>query len=160
MILRRFLVLAFLLTAFGAATSGSAEAREVRYFVLQKTGLFEITEQATGGRFIGSPTGENIQVPGVGVLAVRGRTDRATRGETVVTQIRGSGAAKVAVTSTTERGRVRTIFAGTVPLPLVVPQPVSIDPDFDQVVVKLELGGRTITRRLPIGIRPKSVVHP
>jgi len=154
MISRHGFLLAFVLTALGVTTGASAEAQEIRYFVKQSTGLFEITGAATGGRFVTGATGERIQVPGAGTMAVQGRTDRAKRGETVVTQVCGSGVAAVSVTYTRPTGSLKTIFAGSVPLPIVVPQNVSLDPDVDNVVVAVGQKGKTLSRRLPIGTRP------
>lgn len=142
------------LSATGAALGGATEAQEVRYFVLQSTGLFEITGQATGGRFVVSAGAEKIDVPGIGVRTVQGRTDRAQRGETVVTQLRGSGLAQVRVTYTMESGRRKKIFAGVLPIPLVDPKMVAVDPNFDSVVVTVTQNGTPISRRLPIGTRP------
>ncbi len=56
----------------------------IRYFVIQSTGLFEITDVATGGRFVIAPTSERFVVDGRS-MQVRGRTDRVRRGEKYVT---------------------------------------------------------------------------
>jgi hypothetical protein len=56
----------------------------IRYFVIQSTGLFEITDVATGGRFVIAPTSERFVVDGRS-MQVRGRTDRVRRGERYVT---------------------------------------------------------------------------
>jgi len=151
MFMRRgtFLALALALTA-----STSAKAQDIRYFVKQSTGLFEITSTATGGLFVVNPTGETIKVDGLGSLPVRGRTDRASRGETVVNQIRGSGKAAVAVTYQPQSGGRQTIFSGPIGLPLVLPRSVSPSSDVDNVVVSVTQNGKTTTRRLPIGTRP------
>ena len=150
---RRMLGLGLMVLA-GMLGAGSAEAQDIRYFVKQSTGLFEITGAATGGVFVVyKSVTENINVPGLGVLPVRGRTDRAQRGETVVTQITGSGSATVSVVYTTEAGAKKTIFAGTVPLPLVVPQNVSLSSNLDNLVVSATQGAKTVSRRLPIGSR-------
>ena len=154
MISRHGFLLAFVLTALGVTTGSSAEAQQIRFFVKQSTGVFEITNAAAGGRFVNAPTGERIQVPGAGTMAVQGRTDRARRGETVVTQVLGSGVAQVSVTYTPPTGSLKTIFAGSLPLPIVVPQNVSLDPNVDNVVVAVGQKGKTVSRRLPIGTRP------
>ena len=148
---RAFMMLAMLSAIMVSAAAASAQ--EVRYFVVQSTGLFEIRNVSTGGRFTISPTNEYIRVAGKS-LQVRGFTDRATRGETVVTQVRGSGPAHVAVTFHPQGGRLRTIFAGNVGLPLVVPQTVSPNANLDNVTVTVNQYGRTTSRRLPIGSRP------
>jgi hypothetical protein len=56
----------------------------IRYFVIQSTGLFEITDVATGGSFVIAPTNEFFVVDGRS-MQVRGRTDRVRRGESYVT---------------------------------------------------------------------------
>jgi len=122
--------------------------------VVQSTGLFEITSTATGGRFVIAPTNEFINVPGVGVRQVRGRTDRAQRTEVVVTQVRGGGAAAVRVTFQPSGGSVQTVFNQNVGLPLVVPRTVSPNTNVDNLTVAVTQNGRTISRRLPIGSRP------
>jgi hypothetical protein len=142
------------LSATGAALGGAAEAQEVRYFVLQSTGLFEITGEATGGLFVISAEGEHIDIPGIGVRPVQGRTDRAQSGETVVTQLRGNGLAQVRVTYTMDTGRRKKIFSGNLPIPLVDPTMVTVDADFDSVVVTVTQNGTPTSRRLPIGTRP------
>ncbi|MEI8368932.1 MAG: hypothetical protein WCJ31_10925 [Planctomycetia bacterium] len=141
-----------LMVLAGMLGAGSAEAQDIRYFVNQSTGLFEITATATGGKFVVAPTGEKIVVNKVSI-PVQGRTDRAQRGETVVTQITGSGSATVSVVYTTEAGAKKTIFAGPASLPLVVPQTVSLSSNLDNLVVSATQGAKTVSRRLPIGSR-------
>jgi hypothetical protein len=148
---RRMLGLGLMVLA-GMLGAGSAEAQDIRYFVRQSTGLFEITATATGGKFVIAPTGEKIVVNKVSI-PVQGRTDRAQRGETVVTQVRGSGLAAVKVVFTPQGSATRTIFSGTVPLPLVVPQTVSLSSNVDNLVVSSTQGAKTVSRRLPIGSR-------
>jgi hypothetical protein len=149
---RTFTVLAMLSAMMLSAASASAQ--EIRYFVVQSTGLFEITNRSTGGRFTIVPTNERIQVQGRGSLQVRGYTDRASRSEVVVTQIRGSGLAQASVTFQPQIGRSRTIFSGHIALPSVVPQTVSPDTNFDNLTVTVSQNRRTVSRRLPIGTRP------
>lgn len=149
---RRVLGLGLMVLA-GMLGAGSAEAQDIRYFVRQSTGLFEITATATGGRFVIAPTGEKIVVNKVSI-PVQGRTDRAARLETVVTQVRGSGLAAVKVTFTPQGSATQTIFSGSsVPLPLVVPQTVSPKTSVDNVTVTATQGAKTVSRRLPIGTR-------
>ena len=148
----RFLI-AILLTVPAALTDTAAEAQQVRFFVRRSTGLFEITAGATGGRFGLAPTGATSQVPGVGALAVVGRTDRSSNGETVVTQVRGSGLAQVSVTYAAANGLPRTLLAAAVPLPFVVPQSLSPRSAFDGFTVAVTQGGKTVSRRFPIGSR-------
>lgn len=149
---RLFLALAMAFAGFGF--SSQADAQQIRYFVKQSTGLFEITSQSTGGTFVVAPTGESIMVPGVGALPVRGRTDRVSRGETVVNQIRGSGLAYAKVTYTPNGRGLATIFEGTIGLPFVLPRMVSMSGVVDNLVVAVTQNGKTTSRRLPIGSRP------
>jgi hypothetical protein len=135
-------------------SAAAASAQEIRYFVVQSTGLFEITGRATGGRFLTEPTNERIHVPGRGLLQVRGVTDRASRTEIVATQIRGSGNAHVSVTFRPQGGNLTNIFSGVLGLTAVVPQMVSARADLDNVTVTVSQNGRTVSRRLPIGRRP------
>jgi|GEM_PF-2170562 len=135
-------------------SAAAASAQEIRYFVVQSTGLFEVTSRSTGGRFTIAPTNERIQVPGRGLLQVRGSTDRAQRLEVVATQIRGSGLSHTSVTFHPQGGQLRTIFSGPLPLPAVVPQTVSPSTSVDNVTVTVSQNGRTVSRRLPIGSRP------
>jgi hypothetical protein len=149
---RRMLGLGLMVLA-GMLGAGSAEAQDIRYFVKQSTGLFEITATATGGKFVVAPTGEKIVVNKVSI-PVQGRTDRVQRLETVVTQVRGSGLAAVKVTFTPPSGVAQLIFFNSsTPLPLIDTQTVSADPNFDNLVVSVTQSGKTISRRLPIGKR-------
>jgi hypothetical protein len=149
---RTFTVLAIVGAMMVSAAAASAQ--EIRYFVVQSTGLFEVTSRSTGGRFTIAPTSEYIQVSGRGLLQVRGTTDRASRGEVVATQVRGSGLSHTSVTFQPPGGPLSTIFSGPLPLPAVVPQPVSTITNVDNVTVTVSLNGRTVSRRLPIGSRP------
>ena len=151
---RRMLGLGLMVLA-GMLGAGSAEAQDIRYFVRQSTGLFEITGAATGGKFVVyKSVTENINVPGLGVLPVRGRTDRVQRLETVVTQVRGSGLAAVKVTFTPQNEATKPIFSSpSIPLPLVVPQTVSPKTNVDNVTVTVTQNAKTVSRRLPIGSR-------
>jgi hypothetical protein len=133
---------------------GAIHAQEIRYFVVQSTGLFEVKNISTGGRFTVAPTNEYIHVGGRGVLQVRGYTDRAARSEIVATQVRGVGTASVSVTYTPPGGRAQSIFAGPLNLTAVVPQPVSANTSYDNITVNVAQSGRLVTRRLPVGSRP------
>lgn len=148
---RAFMMLAMLSAI--TVSAAAASAQEIRYFVVQSSGLFEVRNVSTGGRFTIAPTNEYISVNGR-VMQVRGFTDRASRGETVFTHVRGSGAAFVSVTFHPQGGRLQTIFAREIGLPLGVPQTVSLSTNFDNVTVAVTQRGRTTSRRLPIGSRP------
>jgi hypothetical protein len=150
---RRFFALMVVLSAL-AASAGSADAQQIKYYVVQSSGLFEITSQSTGGRFTISPRNEFIHVHEIGRLQVRGVTDRASRRETVATQIRGSGIAHVTVAFQPENGITSIIFSGPVQLPFVIPKNVRPNANFDNVTVTVRQNGNTVTRRLPIGTRP------
>ena len=136
----------------GLLGAGSAEAQDIRYFVRQSTGLFEITATATGGKFVIAPTAERIVVGGVAIL-VRGRTDRASHAETVVTQIRGVGQAVVTASFIPPGATKQIIFSRTVPLPFVDPKPASLSSAPDNYTVTVTQNLKTVTRRLPIGTR-------
>ena len=142
--------------AIGATllTMGAAGAQEIRYFVVQSSGVFEVKNTSTGGRFVVAPTSECINVPGRGLLQVRGYTDRAQRLETVATQLRGSGVASVNVTYCPQGGSTRTIYSGNLGLTVVVPQTVSANANVDNITVNVFQNGRWVTRRLPVGTRP------
>jgi hypothetical protein len=149
---RRAFMLLAMLSAI-TVSAAAASAQEIRYFVVQSSGLFEIRNVSTGGRFTIAPTNEHIHVNGR-AIQVRGFTDRASRGETVVTHVRGSGVAHVAVTFHPQGGRLQTIFAQNIGLPLTVPRTVSPSTNFDNVTVAVSQHGRNTSRRLPIGSRP------
>lgn len=136
----------------GLLGAGSAEAQDIRYFVRQSTGLFEITATATGGKFVIAPTAERIVVGGV-AIPVRGRTDRASHAETVVTQIRGVGQAVVTASFIPPGATKQIIFSRTVPLPFVDPKPASLSSSPDNYTVTVTQNLKTVTRRLPIGTR-------
>jgi hypothetical protein len=152
---RRIFMLVLALAGSGAAVSvgNVINAAEIRYFVTQSTGLFEV-KGSTGGRFITQPTSEYINVPGRGVLRVVGYTDRASRGEIVVSQVRGSGMATIWVTRTTNGQIIPIVPQFTTALPIVVARTVSPSTDFDNITGYVTVGGNTISRRLPIGTRP------
>lgn len=136
----------------GLLGAGSAEAQDIRYFVRQSTGLFEITATATGGKFVIAPTAEKILVGGV-ALPVRGRTDRASNAETVVTQIRGVGQAVVTASYAPLGATKQIIFSRTVPLPFADPKPAPLSSYIDNYSVTVTQNLKTVTRRLPIGVR-------
>ncbi|MEI8368931.1 MAG: hypothetical protein WCJ31_10920 [Planctomycetia bacterium] len=146
---RRFFGLGVVVLA-GLLGAGSAEAQDIRFFVKQTAGLFEITATATGGKFVIAPTGEKIVVDGV-AIPVQGRTDRASNAETVVTQVRGSGQAFVTVSYAPSPGTRQAIFSGQVILPYVFPPIRSLY--FDNYTVTVTQYIKTVTRRLPIGPR-------
>ena len=134
--------------------ASESQAAGIRYFVIQSSGLFEVTDRATGGRFTPNVTGERIQVPGRGLLPVVGQTDRASRGESVVNQVTGSGVATIWVTRTSG-GRTSTIVpAFQAGLPIVVSTLVSANANDDNITGYVRQNGATISHRLPIGTRP------
>ena len=138
-----------------AFLAGSADAANIRFFVKQSSGLYEI-KGSTGGRFVTAPTGERISVTGSGILPVVGYTDRAARGETFVGLAEGSGSGTLAVTYTYQpTGRTNYLFG---PFPIFLPsnsgfQIVPTDPLKDNVTAVVVVGSRTDSRRLPIGTR-------
>jgi len=155
MVRRAFVGMALVaLTAAWAGAANTAEAAGIRYFVIQSSGLFEV-KGSTGGRFITQPTSEFIHVPGTGAVRVVGYTDRAQRGERIVSQVTGSGLATIWVTSTNSRGQTKNLVpqfqAG---LPLVVSTIVSPDADNDNITGFVRQNNATTSRRLPVGTRP------
>lgn len=151
---RRFFAIAFSTMLFAGASN--LEAANIRFFVKNGSGLYEV-KGSTGGRFVTSPTGERINAIGLGVLPVLGYTDRAQRGESLVGMAEGSGLAVLTVTYQDQfSGRTSYILRPTnVPLTwaqggLTVPVPANQD----NVIATVQQGGRTDSRRLPIGTRP------
>ncbi len=136
----------------------AADAQSIRYFVRQSSGLFEVkSTPASGGRFVVAPTGEWIAIPGLGSLPVRGYTDRAMRGETVIARGEGSGRAKFTVTRTNQAGHVFLVFSREGTLPTITPPfVVSLDPNWDNLTgaITPQYGKIPPPRRLPIGTRP------
>jgi len=144
-----------LVAGFGAWAAAGIEvsASEIRFFVRQSSGLFEIKD-STAGRFVPRLTNEYIHVEGVGPIRVVGYTDRASRGETVVNQVRGTGRATIWVTRTTNGQVINIVPPFLTNLPRVVPILVPVNTDFDNIVGYVKIGGHTISRRLPVGTRP------
>lgn len=80
-----------------------------------------------------------------------GYTDRAKRGEVVRTRVEFSGqASQLGVII---NGRVRGQWSN-VPLPVIVPQTVSLSPTDDNIYVFAIINGKYVERRLPVGTRP------
>ena len=149
--------LAFVLGLTPVSTS-SAQAQSVsriRYFVAPNpsnfTELFEVIDGAPGGgRLIRDGRWEFIPGPTGGVSD--GYTDRASRGNAIVTQVLGSGV----VTLQVRAGSQVLVSLPTVSLPTPgIRNMVSSNPLQDNISVAA-LRGNTILaqRRLPIGTRP------
>lgn len=133
---------------------GNLFAQTPRFLVVQSKGLYAIEHVSTGGKFIWAPTSERVRVPGRKEQQVVGYTDRAARGEQVVTTIAGAGVAHVTVTYTPQGShRTRTIFSGALALPAVVPSTVSANAQLDNITVTVNKDGKVTSRRLPIGSR-------
>ncbi len=113
MICRRLALGMLAMLATLVFSAADIAAQEIRYFVVQSTGLFEILNVPTGGRFVRQPTSEYLNVSGHGTLRVVGYTDRAQRGENIVTQIRGQNVAFVQVTFTPQGGSTQTVLRTT-----------------------------------------------
>lgn len=148
-----YLLRAVVAVSVFATSAGESFAQDIRYFVVQRTGLFEIRNASTGGRFVTSPTGEQIIVPICGSLSVRGYTDRVQRGETVVTQVRGTNSALVEMEYTPQGGAKCYLYSAYLRLPTVFSQTVSTNTSVDNVFVSVGQYGRVVCRRLPIGRR-------
>jgi hypothetical protein len=86
---------------FVTLTESAAHAQQgsiVRHFVVQSSGLFEVTMVSTGGRFLKIPKNEFFFVEGR-TLQVMGRTDRVATGEKFFT-----------VSTVREQSRLETIM--------------------------------------------------
>ncbi|MBL8211410.1 MAG: hypothetical protein JNK87_11890 [Bryobacterales bacterium] len=139
------------------ARSAASGTPSIRYFVnVAEEGNWEvITGSGTGGRLVSTRT--FCMIPGVAVnlcpweYRVFGYTDRARRGEPLWILTEGSGtASQIGVTIS---GRVRNQWFN-VPLPVLVPQTVSLSPSADNVYGFVVWNNRYYERRLPIGTRP------
>lgn len=148
-----YLLRAVVAVSVFAISAGESFAQEICYFVVQRSGLFEIRNVSTGGRFMTSPTGEQLTVPNYGCLSVRGYTDRVQRGETVVTQVRGTSSALIEMEYTPQGGAKRCLYSAYLQLPAVFAQTVSTNTSVDNVFVSVGQYGRVVCRRLPIGRR-------
>ena len=145
---------ALLCCCFFVAT-GSADAANIRFFVKQSSGLYEI-KGSTGGRFVVQPTGERISVRGVGLLQVRGYTDRVSHAEGFVVVAQGSGSGSLAVTFYNPNTRRTSNLFG--PASIKLPDNSGIltlagNSYQDGLTAVLRIGNQTISRRLPIGTR-------
>lgn len=136
-----------------AMSAGTSFAQDIRYFVVQRSGLFEIRNISTGGKFVSSPTGEKIANPNGGTVSVRGYTDRVQRGETVLIQVRGTNSALIGMEYTPPGGTTRSLGSANLLLPIVLSQTVWTNTSIDNVFVSVNQSGRVICRRLPIGRR-------
>ncbi len=135
----------------------AVEAQSIRFFVRQSSGLFEVkATPSTGGRFVVAPTGEWIAIPGLGSLPVRGYTDRASKGETVVARGQGSGRAHFSVIHTNNAGRVFQVFSEVGNLPITTGPISSVTgPTWDSPTGVISQNGKEVRRQLPLGARPK-----
>jgi hypothetical protein len=128
---------------------------EFRLFVVQRDGLYEILAQSTGGRFVkGNRACAAVLARGQSCPTGRrvvGRTDRAQRGETVATFVTGAGVADSL--GVTVLGNTRGSWART-PLPVFIPQMVSLNPLDDNIGVFVAQGAVRVDRRIPVGTRP------
>jgi hypothetical protein len=79
-------------------------------------------------------------------MQIPGRTDRASHLETITTQIRGTGAAKVTVTYQPPGTTVTILFSAVTQLPMVVPTNVSTSTQFENVTVTVQQLGRQVIR--------------
>lgn len=127
------------LTVFSASAS---QAQQIRYFVAQSSGLFEIkTGSPGGGRFIVSWQGYMDGMPVVGY------TDRVARGETLYTRIGGSGVGLISLRSNAFN------YYGWCWLPCGFWQTVSRNPAADNIFTQVWTGSSYNERRLPVGSR-------
>lgn len=150
-IFRRAFLAVIAMFAVGSVGHAASEAKavEIRFFVPQSTGLFEV-KGSTGGRFITSPTSEFITVPGRGPIRVVGYTDRVQRGETLVIQVNGRGPATITVTR--DLGGRTSNLVGPVQVTLPIVFTTVVNPD--NITVCVNQYGAVKCRRVPIGTRP------
>jgi hypothetical protein len=143
-----FVCVAFLAVLFLTVSNSSAQAQspEIRYYVEARGNLWEvITGAPGGGSFITQYRGNLNGRPIVGY------TDRASRGESIIVRVLGSGVAS----------QSGVIFNGqiafswyNVPLPFLFPTRVTTDPNRDNITSFVDWQGRRYSRRLPLGTRP------
>jgi hypothetical protein len=114
-----------------------------------------IPGSATGGRLIQQPL--RCVLPGVPVgscpwpLIFHGYTDRAQRGDEVLTHVNFAGVAQRL--GVIINGRVRGQWTN-VALPVLVPQTVSLSPLDDNIYAFAVINGQYVQLRLPVGRRP------
>ncbi len=128
-----------------AALSLHASAQEIRLFTLRGSQTYEVLEGSrTGGQYVRQNRGY------VGGVEISGYTDRVSRGETILTFINGKGKADFAGVKI--NGRVR-IQVPNLPLPIWVPQRVSVNPNDDNIYAFVRQGAYYDEKRVPVGTR-------
>ena len=155
-----FVRMFFLIASINVISTISVSAAEIRYFVVQSTGLFEIKSVNTGGRFVVQPTGEMIPVSATNPnikQPVRGFTDRLVRGsEKFVAYSTGSGFATIRVSYTDQfTNRVVNLFSfpSSLPVSSGIQGPMPNNARMDNAFGYVTVGNRTDSRRLPLGTR-------
>jgi hypothetical protein len=142
---------------FGILTLGStgASAQSIRFFVVHSSngGLYEIRDgSGTGGRFV-------QQSRSIAGASIRGYTDRAQRGETILTLIDGYGGIAEYVALRSDNGVVN-LRASYVYLPDWKFDRVWLNPNVDNVYASAKLPGRLeVRQRIPIGTRPPGALN-
>lgn len=126
-----------------------------RFFAnVREEGVWEVIPGSnTGGRLIPTATRCILALP-VSSCPIQwrvfGYTDRASRGDQVITHVNYQGAAQ----------RLGVIINGrvwgqwfNVPIPIIVPQNVSLNPADDNIFAFAQINGVYVERRLPVGRR-------
>jgi hypothetical protein len=130
----------------------------IRYFVAHNGSLAEVvTNSGTGGRFFSrSPfcviAGTPVSACPAGFV-VRFYTDRASRGEVVLTRLDGGAGLSNVFVQVSGRIVVGPISIG-LPFGGIIPRQVSINPNDDNIVILVQSQGILNSRRVPVGTRP------
>lgn len=142
-------------TAFKMLASTRPTASIFRFFAnVPEEGVWEVIPGSnTGGRLIPTATRCILALPVSSCplqWRVFGYTDRASRGDQVMTHVNYQGAAQRL--GVIINGRVRGQWFN-VPIPIIVPQNVSLNPADDNIFAFAQINGVYVERRLPVGRR-------
>ena len=122
-----------------------SQAQSIRFLVEHNGKTYEvISGSRTAGKFVNRFQG-TLQG-----RAVAGYTDRVQRGEIITTYLGNRGVAQLV--GITVNGSP-LIKVPNFTLPRFVPEPVSVNVNNDNIVAFLTIGGRTFTKRVPVGAR-------
>jgi hypothetical protein len=142
-------VLSLLVVSTLFAFCGNAKAQsgvDIRYYVVQSSGLFEVIDNSKPAALFNKRL-TNEYVAGKRVV---GFTDRASRKENIIVQVRGTGVAESGGVEINGRKRIE---AKNLSLPFVFATPVSADANDDNITSFITQKGKTTRRRLPVGTR-------
>jgi hypothetical protein len=142
-------VLSLLVVSTLFAFCGNAKAQsgvDIRYYVVQSSGLFEVIDNSKPAALFNKRL-TNEYVAGKRVV---GFTDRASRKENIIVQVRGTGMAEEIGVEFNGR---KAFSVRNANLPFVFPTPVSPDANTDNITTFVIQKGKTTRRRLPVGSR-------